>query len=60
MTLKCEWIKKIQEQAKRTRLCKFKNLHCPKILLNLKKANKKAYDFGIWQVATENVEKCTI
>jgi hypothetical protein len=37
-------IKKIK--AKRIRECKFKNSHCPKILLKLRKENKKMYDRG--------------
>jgi hypothetical protein len=39
-------IKKINDMAKRIRDCKFKNLHCSKILLKLWKENKKMYDRG--------------
>jgi hypothetical protein len=37
---------KIQKQANKTRLCKFKNFHVPRILLDLLLTNKKMYNLG--------------
>jgi hypothetical protein len=37
-------IKKINDQAKKTKDCKYKYLHVPKIVMQLRKDNRKMYD----------------